>query len=188
MVAKTRQCGISLNSMKNEIAVFGGGCFWCTEAIFKMLKGVKSITSGYGGGIEKNPTYEEVSSGETGHAEIIKIEYEQTLVSFKTLLTVFFGSHDPTTLNRQGADVGTQYRSVIFYSTPEQKRGADKMVETLNESGPRAVTAVDALDAFYEAEEHHKNYYEKNTSAPYCQIAINPKLDKLKARFYELLK
>ena len=156
--------------MKNEIAVFGGGCFWCTEAIFKMLKGVKSITSGYGGGIEKNPTYEEVSSGETGHAEIIKIEYEPTLVSFKTLLTVFFGSHDPTTLNRQGADVGTQYRSVIFYSNESQKNEAEKFIKNINESnkeGKPIVTKVSPLTNFYPAENYHQDYYENNKNVSY---------------------
>ena len=177
--------------MKNEIAVFGGGCFWCTEAIFKMLKGVKSITSGYGGGIEKNPTYEEVSSGETGHAEIIKIEYEPTLVSFKTLLTVFFGSHDPTTLNRQGADVGTQYRSVIFYSNESQKNEAEKFIKNINESnkeGKPIVTKVSPLTNFYPAENYHQDYYENNKNVSYCQVVINPKLEKVKKDFAQLLK
>lgn len=175
---------------KNEIAVFGGGCFWCTEAVFKMLKGVKSVTSGYAGGTKKNPTYEEVLSGATGHVEVIKIEYVPSLVTFKTLLTVFFGSHDPTTLNRQGADVGTQYRSAIFYTTENQKNDAEKFIKNINETskeGRPIVTEVVPLANFYPAEGHHQNYYENNQNAGYCQIVINPKLEKVKKKFAKLL-
>ncbi len=173
---------------KKEIAVFGGGCFWCIEAVFNQLKGAISVMPGYAGGTTKDPTYQDVSNGTTGHAEVVRIEYDPESTSYADLLTVFFATHDPTTVNRQGADVGTQYRSVIFYTTPEQERDAEKMIETLNESGSRVVTAVEPLDVFYEAEEYHRDYFVKNTSAPYCQVVINPKLDKLKARFHELLK
>lgn len=170
--------------MKTESAVFGGGCFWCTEAVFKMLKGVSVVLPGYAGGNTENPTYEQVSSGNTGHAEVIYIEYDPSLVEYKTLLTVFFGSHDPTTLNRQGNDVGTQYRSVVFYTNPQQKEIADKMVKEIES----AVTEVVPLDKFYKAENYHEDYYARNKDAPYCQLIINPKLDKVQNEFTELLK
>jgi peptide-methionine (S)-S-oxide reductase len=173
--------------MTKEIAVFGGGCFWCTEAVFQMLKGVNSVMPGYAGGEVKNPTYEQVCGGETGHAEVIKIEFDPSLVSYEDLLTVFFATHDPTTLNRQGADRGTQYRSIILYSTPEQKEKAEKFIAQLNESDPKAVTEVVPLTDFYEAEEYHRNYYRDNSSKPYCEVVISPKLEKLKERFSELL-
>lgn len=173
---------------KNQIAVFGGGCFWCVEAVFGELKGVVSVLPGYAGGTTKNPTYEEVSTGKTGHAEAVKIEYNPDEISYDDLLTVFFATHDPTTLNRQGPDVGTQYRSIILYTTEDQKKAAEKFIKTLNESGPKVVTEIKPLKDFYEAEDYHKRYYEKNKSAPYCQIVINPKLDKLKEKFHELLK
>jgi len=173
---------------KNQIAVFGGGCFWCTEALFEELKGVISVMPGYAGGSVKNPTYEQVCTGKTGHAEVIKIEYDPEKISYGDLLTVFFATHDPTTLNRQGSDVGTQYRSGIFYTNDEQRSEAEAFVRRLNESGPKVVTETGPLDIFYDAEEYHKQYYRNNASAPYCQIVINPKLDKLKSRFNELLK
>jgi len=177
--------------MKTEIAILGGGCFWCTEAVFKMLKGVESVDPGYAGGTTENPTYEEVSGGKSGHAEVIRIEYHPELVSYENLLTVFFGSHDPTTLNRQGADVGTQYRSVIFYNTPEQKEEALKFIEGMNNSsklGATIVTEVSPLDTFYIAENYHKDYYANNKNAGYCEIVINPKLEKVQKEFGELLK
>jgi peptide-methionine (S)-S-oxide reductase len=177
--------------MKTEIAILGGGCFWCTEAVFKMLKGVESVDPGYAGGATENPTYEEVSGGKSGHAEVIRIEYHPELVSYENLLTVFFGSHDPTTLNRQGADVGTQYRSVIFYTTPEQKEKAEKFIEDINSSsklGATIVTEVAPLDTFYIAENYHKDYYANNKNAGYCEIVINPKLEKVQKEFGELLK
>lgn len=173
---------------KIETAVFGGGCFWCTEALFGELTGVISVTPGYSGGAAKNPTYDEVSSGKTGHAEAVKIEYDPEKISYGDLLTVFFATHDPTTPNRQGADVGTQYRSVILYSSDAQKKAAEEFISKLNESGPKIVTEVKPLETFYEAEEYHKKYYQKNASAPYCQIVISPKMEKLKTRFYKLLK
>lgn len=175
---------------KKEIAIFGGGCFWCTEAVFKMLKGVSHVEPGYSGGKIPNPTYEQVSNGNTGHAEVIYIEYDPTLIQYRSLLTVFFGSHDPTTLNRQGNDVGTQYRSVIFYTTPEQKVVAEKMIQEINDSnkeGKALVTEVVPLDTFYKAESYHEDYYARNKDAPYCQVIINPKLEKVQKQFADLL-
>ena len=169
--------------MNKEIAVFGGGCFWCTEAVFKMLKGVTTVLPGYSGGSIENPTYEQVSSGNTGHAEVIYIEFDPTLVKYETLLTVFFGSHDPTTLNRQGNDVGTQYRSAVFYTTPEQKENAEKIVKGID----GAVTEIVPLDKFYKAESYHEDYYARNKDAPYCQVIINPKLEKVQRKFADLL-
>lgn len=174
-----------------ETAVFGGGCFWCTEAVFTMLKGVKSVTPGYSGGVKENPTYEEMHGGATGHAEVVKIEYEPDTISFRDLLTVFFGSHNPTTRNRQGNDVGPEYRSAIFYTTPTQKEVADRFITEINASNPdgaRIVTEVAPLTKFYEAEGYHKNYFAKNQDNPYCEIVINPKLQKVKKKFAQLLK
>lgn len=176
-----------------EIAVFGGGCFWCTEAVFQMLKGVASVAPGYAGGAVPNPTYQQVSDGTTGHAEVIKIEYDPAQVKYEDLLTVFFASHDPTTVNRQGNDVGEQYRSVVFYTTPAQKEAAENYIKELNESTPEgrpAVTDVKPLkpDEFYEAEDYHKNYYQQNQNQPYCQAIIAPKLAKAKQKFAKLLK
>jgi len=181
-----------------EIATFGGGCFWCTEALFKSLKGVLSVSSGYSGGPIKsqgshgvNPTYEKVSTGETGHAEVIKIEYDPNIISYSDLLSVFFNTHDPTTLNRQGADTGTQYRSVIFYTSEKQKEEAEELIEELNDSKDyenKVVTKVEPFINFFEAEDYHKDYYERNKNAPYCEIVIAPKLEKLNKKFKELLK
>src|SRR3990167_538452 len=150
--------------MTTEKAIFGGGCFWCTEAIFKSLKGVKGVVPGYAGGTLPNPTYLQVAGGETGHAEVIEIEYDPTQISYHDLLTVFFGSHDPTTVNRQGNDIGTQYRSVIFYTTDEQKSEAERYIAQINSSatgGAAIVTEVKPFEVFCEAEGYHKNYYEK---------------------------
>ncbi len=179
-----------MGNTNKEIAVFGGGCFWCTEAIFKMLKGVSSVLPGYAGGEIENPTYEQVSSGNTGHTECAKVEFDPMEVTYKDLLTVFFGSHDPTTLNRQGNDVGSQYRSAIFYTTPIQKEVAKNFIKELNESTPEGrpiVTEVLPLDKFYDAEEYHKDYYSRNEGAPYCELVINPKLEKLQKDFDSLL-
>jgi peptide-methionine (S)-S-oxide reductase len=177
--------------MKKEIAVFGGGCFWCTEAVFKMLKGATKVLPGYAGGTKENPTYLEVSSGNTGHAEVIYIEYDGAQVSYENLLTVFFGSHDPTTRNRQGNDIGTQYRSVIFYTTEDQKSVAEKFIKEINEGsleGKSIVTELEPLTKFYEAEDYHKDYFANNPENPYCEIVINPKLEKVVKNFGELLK
>ncbi len=174
-----------------ETAVFGGGCFWCTEAVFKMLRGVSSVGPGYAGGTTANPTYEHVSSGNTGHAECIKIEFNPNEIKYRDLLTVFFGSHDPTTVNRQGNDIGTQYRSVIFYTTPEQKEIAEKFIAELNDSakeGLKIVTEVMPLDTFWPAENYHADYYANHKEAPYCQLVINPKLEKVQKEFANLLK
>ena len=177
--------------MKKETAIFGGGCFWCTEAVFKMLKGVLSVEPGYSGGNTPNPTYEEVCNGNTGHAECTKIDFDPDEVTYRDLLTVFFGSHDPTTLNRQGNDVGTQYRSVIFYTTDEQKNISEEFIKEINNStkeGKNIVTEVLPLSVFYPAESYHKDYFERNPEQAYCQIVINPKLDKVKEKFANLLK
>lgn len=176
--------------MKKEIAVFGGGCFWCTEAIFQMIKGIISAEPGYAGGTTANPTYDDVSSGRTGHAEVTRIEFNPEEISYEELLTVFFGTHDPTTLNQQGADIGTQYRSIILYTTPEQKDKAEKFINDLqgsSKSGRRIVTEVKPLDKYYPAEDYHKNYYATHKDQPYCELVINPKLEKVQEKFRELL-
>ncbi len=176
---------------KKEIAVFGGGCFWCTEAVFKMIKGVSQVLPGYAGGTTANPTYEQVSSGNTGHAEVIYIEYDSSIVNYNDLLTIFFASHDGTTLNSQGNDVGTQYRSVIFYTTDEQKEKANNFINEINSSykeGKDLVTEVAPLDKFYKAESYHEDYYANNKNAPYCQVIINPKLEKVEKQFASLLE
>lgn len=173
-----------------EVAVFGGGCFWCTEAVFKMIKGVTSVVPGYAGGTKENPTYEDVSGGTTGHAEVVRVEYDPTLVKYSTLLTIFFGSHDPTTKNRQGADIGTQYRSVIFYTTPEQKSEAEKFIAEINSSnkfGDPTVTELEPLEKFYGAESYHQDYFARNSENQYCQLVINPKLEKVQKDFGNLL-
>lgn len=174
-----------------EKIVFGGGCFWCTEAIFKLVRGVVSATPGYAGGTKQNPAYEEVSSGKTGHAEVIRVEYDPQKVTFKDLLTVFFATHDPTTPNRQGQDRGPQYRSAILYTTESEKEEAERFIKEMNSSqsnGDQVVTEVKPLKTFYEAEQYHRDYYEKNPHKPYCQVIINPKLAKVKKRFAKLLK
>jgi len=176
---------------RKGIAVFGGGCFWCTEAVFKMLKGVYSILPGYSGGNIENPTYEQVSNGNTGHVEVIHIEYNPEEVSYRTLLTVFFGSHNPTTINRQGNDIGTQYRSVIFYTDKEQKEEAENIIREINNSnkdGKSIITNVEPFSHFYEAEDYHKNYFENNQGNPYCEIIINSKLEKVQKEYANLLK
>lgn len=179
-----------MNNTK-ETVVFGGGCFWCTEAVFKILRGVVSVLPGYAGGTTDNPTYDDVSSGKTGHAESVKIEYDPKMVKYEDLLTVFFGSHDPTTLNRQGNDVGTQYRSVVFYTTPEQKEKTENFIRNINNSnssGAPVVTEIKSLVKFYEAENYHKDYFAKNPGNPYCQVVINPKLEKVQEKFASLLR
>lgn len=171
-------------------AVFGGGCFWCTEAVFQMLKGVSKVESGYAGGELENPSYERVSEGNTGHAEVIRVTYDPAIISYEDLLTVFFGSHDPTTPNRQGNDVGEQYRSVIFYASDEEKVVAEKLIDDVQKSltdGTRVVTQVLPLTKFFAAEDYHKNYFKANTSAPYCQLIIEPKVEKVRKRFAELV-
>lgn len=178
-------------STAKETIVLGGGCFWCTEAIFKMMRGVISVLPGYAGGTIENPTYKDICNGDTGHAEVVQIEYDPTSVSVKDILTVFFGSHDPTTLNRQGADVGTQYRSVIFYTNDEQKNTALEMIQEINNSsknGEPVTTEVLPLSKFYMAESYHQDYFAMNKEAMYCQLVINPKLEKVQRQFAGLLK
>ena len=179
------------SSGQNETATFGGGCFWCTEAIFKSLKGVETVESGYSGGKIKNPTYKEVCSGETGHAEVIQITFEPTVISFRELLEVFWETHDPTTVNRQGADVGTQYRSVVFYHSPQQQEIAEKYKAELNKENifnKPVVTEIIAFEKFYRAENYHQNYYANNSTQGYCQIVIVPKLEKFRKIFKDKLK
>lgn len=176
--------------MKTETAIFGGGCFWCTEAVFKMLRGVTSVEPGYAGGALPNPTYEQVSTGRTGHAEVIKIEYDPAVVPFRTLMTVWFGSHDATQLDRQGNDVGPQYRSAIFPTTPEQSKEAHAMIDELNAStdkGDPIVTTVEEGATFYPAEDYHKDYYANNKNQGYCQLIIAPKLEKVQKQYADLL-
>lgn len=168
--------------MSTQTAAFGGGCFWCTEAIFQNLRGVVSVKSGYTGGHVENPTYEQVSLGNTGHAEVIKIEFNPDEIAFRDLLEVFFALHDPTTLNRQGDDVGTQYRSAVFFTTPEQEKAAKEMLQK------DFVTEVVPLGKFYEAESYHQNYYRSNSAQSYCRVVISPKLTKLREKFGKLIK
>ncbi len=177
--------------MNTQTAVFAGGCFWCTEAVFLKLRGVSSVVPGYTGGHVVNPTYEQVSGGTTGHAEAIKFTFDPEQISYRDLLEVFFATHDPTTLNRQGNDVGPQYRSVIFYADDEQKQLAEDIVTELNESKAYSnpiVTTIEPLGEFYEAEDYHKNYFERNQGQPYCQVIIAPKLKKFKEKFASLIQ
>lgn len=176
---------------KKEIATFGNGCFWCTEAIFAKLNGVQSVVVGYTGGSTENPTYEEVCNGETGHAEVTQITYNPDIISFSDLLEVFWQTHDPTTLNRQGNDVGTQYRSAIFYHNDNQKSIAEEYISKLTEAGifdNPIVTEITELEAFYPAENYHQDYYENNKSQPYCSFVITPKIEKFKKVFMDKLK
>lgn len=174
-----------------DSATFANGCFWCTEAIFEQLKGVVKVTSGYTGGQTPNPTYETVSTGNTGHAECLQIIYDTTMISFDELLEVFWETHDPTTLNRQGADVGTHYRSAIFYHDLQQKQKAEKYKDALNNEGvyPKPiVTEISAFAKFYPAEDYHQQYYQNNKNAPYCRAVITPKLEKFRKVFKHKLK
>ncbi|QSE98242.1 peptide-methionine (S)-S-oxide reductase MsrA [Fulvivirga lutea] len=172
-------------------AIFGAGCFWCIEAVFQQIKGVSNIQSGYMGGKVKNPSYREVCGGLTGHAEIIQFDFDPAVVSYKELLEIFWKTHDPTTLNRQGADVGTQYRSVVFYLDEEQKELAQAYKQKLNEAnafGNPVVTEISAAKEFYPAEDYHQNYYNDNKDQPYCTFVVKPKVDKVKSVFAEKLK
>lgn len=173
-----------------KTATFGSGCFWCTEAIFQKLKGVLSVTPGYSGGKRENPTYDQVCSGATGHAEVVHIQYDSEIISFEELLQVFWKTHDPTTLNRQGADIGTQYRSVIFYHDEEQKELAEKYKDKLDNSNifdKPIVTEISQFQKFYPAEKYHHDYYNNNSAQPYCSFVITPKLEKFEKIFAEKL-
>ena len=174
-----------------ELATFGSGCFWCTEAIFQQLKGVESAVSGYSGGAIKNPTYKEVCSGETGHAEVIQVSFNSKEITYKELLEVFWQTHDPTTLNRQGADVGTQYRSVVFYHNYEQKELAFAYKQKLNDAGIYSnpiVTEITEYNTIYKAEDSHQDYYVNNKSQSYCSFIITPKIEKFRKVFKDKLK
>ncbi|MFZ6015460.1 MAG: peptide-methionine (S)-S-oxide reductase MsrA [Patescibacteria group bacterium] len=176
--------------MKNKIVVFGSGCFWCSEAVFKQLRGVVAVTPGYAGGTVANPSYEQVCGGDTGHAEVVRVEYDPQVISFEDLLSVFFAMHDPTTINRQGNDVGEQYRSIILCTDEDQKQKSEAFIKDLEEQNlfdNPIVTAVEPLADFYEAEDYHKDYYKKNPDKAYCQAIIIPKLSKLRERFASLI-
>ena len=176
---------------KVELATFGGGCFWCVEAIFDRVKGVQAVESGYSGGHVANPDYKQVTTGRTGHAEVVQITFNPEEVSFIELLEIFFKTHDPTTLNRQGNDVGTQYRSVIFYHNQKQKTEAETTIALLEAEkiwDDPIVTVVEAFDVFYKAEEYHQEYFENNPNMGYCRIVITPKVEKFEKTFREKLK
>lgn len=169
-------------------ALFGGGCFWCVEAVFLQLRGVHRVVSGYAGGHTTNPSYEQICQGDTNHAEVILIEYDEAQIEFKQLLDVFFATHDPTTLNRQGNDIGTQYRSVIFYADDAQKQQATQYIDALKADGLAIVTELSAWPTFYPAEDMHQNFYERNPEQGFCNFAIPPKLAKLRSKFQSLMK
>jgi peptide-methionine (S)-S-oxide reductase len=174
-----------------EVATLGGGCFWCIEAVFDLLEGVQKVESGYTGGAVENPTYKAVCTGNTGHAEVVQVTFDPSVVSFSDVLQVFFASHDPTTLNRQGNDVGTQYRSAIFYSTAEQKTVAEDYIRQLEASktwSKPIVTEVTALTTFYKAEDYHQDYYAQNGSQPYCAFVVRPKVEKFMKEFGDRAK
>lgn len=181
----------NVTTVTTDTATFGTGCFWCTEAIFQQLEGVIKVTSGYSGGSVQNPTYKEVCNGTTGHAECLNIVYDTSKITFDELLEVFWQTHNPTTLNRQGADVGTQYRSVVFYHNDIQKNTTEKYIASLNKSGAwdaPIVTTLEPFTIFYSAEDYHQNYYNLNGSAGYCQMVIRPKVEKFEKVFKDKLK
>lgn len=179
------------SSQHLEVATLGGGCFWCLEPVFDDLRGVVSVESGYSGGRRPNPTYEQVCTGVTGHAEVVQITFDPSQISYADLLRVFFAIHDPTTLNRQGADVGTQYRSIILYHSPEQKQTAEDVIRSLEEEGiwnNPIVTQVVPFETFYRAEDYHQEYFANNPLQPYCNIVIAPKVAKFRKQYVDMLK
>ncbi len=169
-------------------AVFGGGCFWCVEAVFLQLLGVEKVVSGYAGGLTVNPTYEQICEGDTQHAEVIQIHFDESQISFSQLLDIFFATHDPTTLNRQGNDVGTQYRSVIYYQNELQQQEAQQRIDELKAEGLNIVTELSPMPSFYPAEDYHQNFFARNPNQGYCNFSIPPKLMKLRSKFQDLLK
>lgn len=169
-------------------AILGGGCFWCVEAVFLQLKGVENVVSGYAGGIVQHPSYEQVCQGNSQHAEVVQVDFDEQQISYSQLLQVFFTTHDPTTLNRQGNDIGTQYRSVVFYLNDEQKQQAEHIIQTLEDEGLNIVTELSPAPTFYPAEDEHQNFYARNPSQGYCNFSIPPKLAKLRAKFVDLIK
>ncbi len=176
---------------KKALATFGGGCFWCTEAVYELTEGVSSAVSGYAGGDTVNPSYEAVSTGQTGHAEVVQVEYDPSVISYEKLLEIFFRTHDPTTLNQQGADHGTQYRSVIFYHDEAQKIAAERVMTALKASGAfrqPIVTELAPLEAFYPAEDYHQDYFAKNPNQGYCRMVVGPKVAKYRKAFADLIK
>ena len=185
----TQDSNLITTSGQTEIATLGGGCFWCVEAIFQDLKGVQKVESGYTGGHVANPTYREICTGTTGHAEVIQVTFDPAVISFKEILEIFFTFHDPTTLNRQGADSGTQYRSAIFYHSPEQKTVAEEVKKSMQEIwDDPIVTEITPLDKYYKAEDYHQNYFKENPNQAYCSIVIAPKVKKLRQQYQEKLK
>ena len=179
------------NPLHIETATFGAGCFWCTEAIFQSLKGVSGVISGYMGGHTNNPTYEQVCSGNTGHAEVIQVDFDPKVITYEELLLIFFKTHNPTTLNRQGNDIGTQYRSVVFFHSQEQKEKANKMIDELTRElvyDSPIVTEVSPVSDFYKAEDYHQNYFNQNSGQPYCTFVIQRKLIKFGEKFKEKIK
>lgn len=182
---------MAVDTSKLASATFGAGCFWCVEAVFEELKGVVDAEAGYSGGHVKNPSYREVCTGRTGHAEVARIYYDPKVITYEQLVTVFFHTHDPTTLNRQGADRGTQYRSAIFYHNAEQKEVAERVMQEIDNSdlwSDPIVTEISPLENYYKAEDYHQQYYENNSSQPYCAVVIAPKLKKMRKAFKEWLK
>jgi len=179
------------SSQSKEVATLAGGCFWCLEAVYHQLRGVEDVMSGYSGGRRPNPTYEQVCSGATGHAEVVQVTFDPQVISFRDILGVFFAIHDPTTLNRQGADVGTQYRSAVFYHSPEQKSAAEDVIAEVSASGiwPKpVVTQVASFEAFYPAEAYHQEYFARNPNQGYCQVVVAPKVAKFRQQFLDRLK
>jgi len=180
-----------MENSKYETITLGAGCFWCVEAIFDKINGVISVASGYSGGSVENPTYKEVCSGVTGHAEVVQVVYDPSVIPFAKILEIYFKTHDPTTLDRQGADIGTQYRSVIFYHTEEQRKVAIEIKDILNKSGiwkDQIITTIEPFKNFYKAENYHQDYFANNGKQPYCQMVINPKVEKFEKLFKEYLK
>lgn len=176
---------------ETKLATFGGGCFWCTEAVFLKLRGVNKVVSGYTGGTKPNPTYKDICTGLTGHAEVIQIEFDPAQITFEQLLDVFFNTHDPTTKNRQGADVGTQYRSSVFFHDEEQKEITKRVIAELDKSGDfenPIVTTIEEMKKFYPAEDYHQDYFAQNPDNPYCQAVVGPKVSKFQKRYKELLR
>ena len=187
----TQDLADETSAQPREMATLGGGCFWCLEAVYVELAGVEAVVSGYAGGSVTNPTYREVCNGTTGHAEVVQLVFDPDVISYGDILQAFFATHDPTTLNRQGADVGTQYRSVIYFHSEEQKETAEAMIVELNAADiwpSPIVTEVAPLDVFYAAEDYHQDYYKTNSQQPYCQVVISPKLAKLRKSFADKLK
>jgi peptide-methionine (S)-S-oxide reductase len=189
-INQTQEIAMNQSNEKHETATFGAGCFWCVEAVYQNLKGVQKVVSGYAGGKTPNPTYKQICTGQTGHAEVAQITYDPNQISYQDLLDVFWNTHDPTTLNRQGADTGTQYRSVIFYNDDHQKEIAEQAMAETDASGLWSnpiVTEISPIPTFYPAEDYHQNYYQSNPSQPYCTVIISPKIQKLKKEFKHIL-